>query len=79
MLSIAVRELIVAAAEATAQAYVEEFAEPLDPRATYWDSEAWQEDRRDIPGYESWTGGEYVEAWELYQATLVAKTEELCD
>ena len=78
-LTMETRELIMAAAEATAQVYVDEFCQPLDPSATDWDRVAWQEDRRDIPGNEEWTGGEDMEAWELYQATLVRSTEDLCN
>jgi hypothetical protein len=79
-LTIETRELIIAAAEATAQAYVDAYGEPLDPAtATDWARATWQQDRQDIPGYKEWTGGEYVDAWELYQATLVQATEDLCD
>src|SRR5262245_56563730 len=65
---------IKAKAEETAQMFVDEFGEPLNPSMTDWDATAWQEDGRALFG----DNGELRdEGWPIYQKTLIAETEFL--
>jgi len=72
-----IRRLAVAAA----QAFVDEFDEPLDSSKTDWDAVAWQEDRRKLSFRAALKASSDLdaEAWELYSTTLEAKTGTLCN
>lgn len=68
---------IKAKARETAQMFVDEFNEVLDPATTDWDGTAWQEDVSNLPFELS---SEQRDAgWEIYQAELIAETERLCE
>jgi hypothetical protein len=72
------KEEIKEAAHGTAQMFVDEFNEALDPSKTDWDGTAWQEDRSNLSFKDALGNQEiYDEAWTLYQAERVAETERL--
>ena len=65
-------------AKATAQQFVDEFNEPLNPATTDWDATAWSEaDSCQLSFRDSLKGDLWTEAWELYQQTLVSETRRL--
>lgn len=66
---------ITAKAQETAQMFVDEFNEALNPAQTDWDAIAWQEDRRHF-GIDWADDGE---GWEIYQKALVAQTKKLVE
>lgn len=80
MLSQNQKQQIETLANQSAQAFVNEFDEPLDSSETDWDAVAWQEDMRKLSFKESLKNDAklYEEAWTLYSETLERKTAELC-
>lgn len=67
-------------AKATAQQFVDEFDEPLDPATTDWDATAWSEaDSCQLSFRDQLKGDLWTEAWEFYQRVLVAETERLSE
>ncbi len=70
------KEEIEKRAKLTAASFVEEFGEPLDPATTDWDAVAWNEDRRGL-GLNP-ASSDHDEWWPIYQASLIAETEQLC-
>jgi hypothetical protein len=72
------RAQIIAAAERTAGLFVIEFEAPCDSGQTTWLTKAWQRDCRTLAGADTWTPRMRRAAKALYQATVVAKTAELC-
>lgn len=71
-------DLIRFAARETAQEFVDEHEEPLDPLQTDWDAEAWERDQREI-GLADLDGVVASSAWRLYQAELATETRRLCE
>lgn len=55
----------------TAEMFVEEFGEPLDPDKTDWDGEAWANDGRGLSGDQQ----EFF--WPIYQDALISRTRRL--
>lgn len=71
------REGVEIAAKATAQMFVDEFGEALDPETTDWDAVAWENDRAQcIPAVD--VCDKLAEKyWPVYQEALVAETARL--
>lgn len=60
-------------AKETAQMFVDEFSEPLNPAQTDWDATVWQEDRRHF----GLPPSDDQEGWKVYQRALVNETRKL--
>lgn len=66
-------EAVLLAARQDAQAFVDEFGQPIDPSATDWDAEAFAMVAADL----RLDGDDRNELWPIYQAELVAETARL--
>ena len=65
-------------ARITAQTFVDEFNEALDPAKTDWDAAAWEADRAEALGTDA-TSEDAKAGFLVYQAELVAATQYLAD
>ncbi len=62
----------------TANVFVAEHNEPIDPDATDWDAEAWAVDRHTLAVDERLVVDGRDALWLVYQDALVCETERLC-
>lgn len=69
----ALKAAVIEEAKKDAQLFVDEWNEPLDPETTDWDATAWADVQVKLH-----FNGSFENLWELYQSTLVAETERLC-